>query len=170
MVKASVAPTKRHFLKLSIVGVGGLFAAWNGCEKKRYDTLTLLQKDLFPDIGDSVSIEAVNAREYASYILHHPRINDDEKKFIKNALVWLDEEAKWSFGKQYAELETKQRNEVLEQIAKTSWGESLIETVLTYIFEALLGDPVYGINKNEVGWKWLKYQAGLPRPYEAFEF
>ena len=33
-----------------------------------------------------------------------------------------------------------------------------------YLLEALLADPVYGGNTDEVGWKWLGYTAGFPRP------
>ena len=76
----------------------------------------------------------------------------------------MDEEAKRLFGASYMQLSSKSRQEVLAFVAKTQWGESFIETILTYLFEALLGDPIYGINKDEVGWKWLHHTPGLPRP------
>ena len=155
---------KRSFLKLALLGVGiaSLYSfSWS---KVHTDTLALLQEDLFPDINQKLNTRTINARAYLSYILHHPRVSDDDKRFVKRGVVWMDEEAKRLFGASYMQLSSKRRQEVLAFVAKTQWGESFIETILTYLFEALLGDPVYGINKDEVGWKWLHHTPGLPRP------
>ncbi len=155
---------KRSFLKLALLGVGiaSLYSfSWS---KVHTDTLALLQEDLFPDINQKLNTRTINARAYLSYILHHPRVSDDDKRFVKRGVVWMDEEAKRLFGASYMQLSSKRRQEVLASVAKTQWGESFIETILTYLFEALLGDPVYGINKDEVGWKWLHHTPGLPRP------
>ena len=155
---------KRSFLKLALLGVGiaSLYSfSWS---KVHTDTLALLQEDLFPDISQKLNTRTINARAYLSYILHHPRVSDDDKRFVKRGVVWMDEEAKRLFGDSYMQLSSKRRQEVLASVAKTQWGESFIETILTYLFEALLGDPVYGINKDEVGWKWLHHTPGLPRP------
>jgi hypothetical protein len=35
--------------------------------------------------------------------------------------------------------------------------------MMRYIFEAMLGDPIYGANKHEAGWKWLAFEGGKPR-------
>ena len=155
---------KRSFLKLALLGAGiaSLYSfSWS---KVHTDTLALLQEDLFPDINEKLNTRTINARAYLSYILHHPRVSDDDKRFVKRGVVWMDEEAKRLFGASYMQLSSKRRQEVLAFVAKTQWGESFIEMILTYLFEALLGDPVYGINKDEVGWKWLHHTPGLPRP------
>jgi gluconate 2-dehydrogenase gamma chain len=36
--------------------------------------------------------------------------------------------------------------------------------MLTFIFEAMISDPIYGFNKDEIGQKWLQHNAGFPRP------
>jgi len=36
--------------------------------------------------------------------------------------------------------------------------------MLTLIFEALLLDPIYGVNTNNIGWNWLNHDPGVPRP------
>lgn len=155
---------KRNFLLFALASASTLPMYRYLPRREHVDTLALFQKDLFPDINTTLTTETINARGYISYILHHPRVSKEDKKFIKNGLRWLDEEAKALFGVAYGKLEAKPRQKVLASIAKTEWGERYIEAILTYIFEALLGDPVYGINKNEVGWKWLHYIPGFPRP------
>ena len=164
MAQASVEASKRSFLKLALLGAGVASAYSFSWSKAKADTFALLQEDLFPDIDEKLNIRTINARSYLSYILHHPRVSDDDKEFMRNGVGWLDEEAQELFQANYSELSDKKRQKVLESIAKTDWGESFIETILTYIFESLLGDPVYGINKEEVGWKWVHHTPGLPRP------
>ena len=169
MVRVSVAliKQKRNFLILTLASAGG-FSLYRFLPiRDEVDTLALVQKDLFPDIDSTLNTQTINARGYISYILHHPRVLQEDKKFIKNALRWLDEEARTLFDLDYGKLEADKRQKVLETIAQTEWGESFIETILTYIFESLLGDPIYGINKNEVGWKWVNHIPGLPRPIVA---
>ncbi len=156
---------KRSFLKLALLGVGvaSLYSfSWN---KTEVDTLSLLQEDLFPDLSDSLNVRTINARSYLTYILHHRKVSNKNKRFIKKGVVWLNQEADTLFGKSYGFLPSSSRQKVLESIAKTEWGESFIETILTYLFEALLGDPIYGINKNKAGWKWVHHTPGLPRPW-----
>ena len=164
MALVSVEASKRSFLKLALLGAGIAFVYSSSWSKEKADTFALLQEDLFPDIDAQLNTRNINARAYLTYILHHPRVLDEEKHFIKKGVVWLDEESRDLFGKEYVELSILKRQKVLASIAKTQWGESFIETILTYLFEALLGDPVYGINKDEVGWKWVHHTPGLPRP------
>ena len=134
-----------------------------------YDNLLILQEDLFPNIERfNISIKGINAKEYLAYILHHKKISQNEKKFIKDGFKILN---RYSIKLQkdlYYKLPKDKRDKVLKYISKTKWGKDFIETILTYILEALLGDPIYGINTNEVGWKWLNHQPGVPRPIKAY--
>ena len=126
--------------------------------------LKVIQTDLFPQ--DAVS--NANAYRYLSVILNHSRVTDEDKQYLKNTTRWVNEEAQKEYKMHYVELTPKQRQNILKVIAKESWGRSVIKTVLIYIMEASLGDPIYGINKNESGWKWLSHEPGFPRPKEAY--
>lgn len=101
-------------------------------------------------------------------ILHHSRVTPEEKTFLKNGVKWLNEAAVEIYQTMYAELRPSQRQAILHTIAKTQWGENWIYNMHTYILEAMLGDPIYGGNNNQAGWKWLNFQGGLPRPTKAF--
>lgn len=127
-------------------------------------TLSIVQEDLFP----KEMITSSNAYPYISNIFKHSRVSAEDKQFLRNGTKWLNEEAVRQYKQVYTKLSSKERQNILEQIAQESWGESWIKTVLSYILEATLGDPIYGINKNESGWKWLNHTSGLPRPKEKY--
>jgi len=128
------------------------------------ETVFVLQEDLFPQSTGVPTKKQINAKSYLSLILNHPRVTDSDKKFIKNGIRWLNEEAVDKYKKIYIRLTPSQRQDILNEISLTSWGEDFIADILKYIFEAMLGDPIYGINKDESGWKWLNHRPGLPRP------
>jgi len=131
-------------------------------------TISVLQEDLFPQTTKVPTNKQINAKTYLRLILNHSRVSESDKKFIKNGVKWLNEEAISKYKKIYVKLSQFQREDILKDISLTSWGESFIDTILRYIFEAMLGDPIYGINKDESGWKWLNHKTGLPRPKEAY--
>ena len=126
-------------------------------------TLSLVQEDLFPH----AKILGANAFEYTAIIFNHTLVSTSDKKYLKKGVKWINEESVTHYKKLYTKLNQKERQNILKIISKERWGESWIETVMTYIMEAMLGDPIYGINKNEAGWKWLNHVSGLPRPKEA---
>lgn len=127
-------------------------------------TLAFLQEDVFPQ----EMIHSSNAFSYISIIFKHSRVSAADKLYLRNGTKWLNEEAVSNYGKVYTKLSSEKRQIILEKIAKEDWGESWIKIVLGYILEATLGDPIYGINKKESGWKWLGHESGLPRPKEMF--
>ena len=130
------------------------------------DTLSLAQKDLYGDSKEAPSFDKLNAKAYLSLILTHTRVDEDIKKFITNGAIWLDEEADLLYKKKYTLLNYEERQKTLASIAKVEWGENWIHTMLGFIYESVLGDTIYGVNKNESGWKWLNHESGLPRPKE----
>lgn len=127
-------------------------------------TLAVVQADLFPQ----EMISSSNALAYIGLVFKHSRVSADDKQFLRNGTKWLHEEAVNTYNEVYTKLSSEQRQNILQKIAKESWGESWIKRVLSYILEATLGDPIYGINKNAMGWKWLEYESGLPRPKEMY--
>ena len=159
-------PSRRKFLKKSLfissalaLSSQELFALTTPLQ-----TLKIVQIDLFPQ----EMIENANAFAYITLVLKHSRITQDNKQFLLNGAKWLNEEALNRFKKSYIQLSSAERQALLKIIALESWGENWIKIVLKYILEATLGDPVYGVNKSEFGWKWLSFEAGQPRPKETF--
>ena len=154
--------SRRTFFQTAFLGTSLLFISGKGvfASVTPLQTLELVQVDLFPQ----TMVENANAFAYLSVILKHSHISNENKQFLRNGTRWLNEEAVKEYKEVYTKLNKHQRQNILKIIAKESWGRSWIKTVLTYIMEATLGDPIYGINKNETGWKWLEHESGLPRP------
>lgn len=128
------------------------------------ETIEVVQDDLFPKAKEL----GISTSSYITIVLRHSHINDSDKLFLKNGAKWLNESAVELYHSSYIKLSSDKRQEVLKSISKSNWGESWIETMMSYIFEAMLGDPVYGSNKAEAGWKWLEFRGGLPRPKKAY--
>ena len=151
---------KKSFLSTAVLVMAGdkLFGAITP-----FETLVVVQEDLFPYAKELGS----NASAYISLILNHSRVTDKEKAFIRNGVQWLNEEAILQYKKLYTQLSPVNRQNILHTISNEKWGERWLYTLLTYTMEAMLGDPIYGINKNESGWKWLNFAAGIPRPTKA---
>ena len=127
------------------------------------ETIELAQADLFPKAREL----GINTFVYMSIVLNHSRITDEDKEFIKNGVKWLNEESVSKYKMTYTKLTSPQRQNILKIISQERWGDSWINEMLTYSLEAMLSDPIYTANKNEAGWKWLKFQGGLPHPKKA---
>ncbi len=129
-----------------------------------WKTIDAVQNHLFPSETDSPGAEEINAMTYLQNAIASPMIEKDEKEFIMNGVKWLNDLSLEKQGAVFTQLPYSQRTEILHQITKTKAGRKWISKLLTYIFEALLSDPVYGGNPAGIGWKWLNHHPGFPRP------
>ena len=158
--------TRRKFLQYGFLSTS--IVLFDGCTlfgvTTPYKTLSVLQYDLVPKAQEL----ELDVNSYIHTVLRHSRISKSDKVFLKNGVKWLNEESIQRYHKEYTKLTTHQRQEILNTIAQTGWGEDFLYDVIGYTFEAMLGDPIYGVNKNEKGWRWLHFTGGLPRPKEAF--
>lgn len=144
--------------------------------KQPWLTLSAVQEHLFPRTGKikntqtsndfSPGAKDINAIGYLYTMLHTPNADRDERKFILKGVSWLDDIANTMSNKPFIKLNGNDRERVLKKISASETGETWLSTLLRYVFEALLTDPVYGGNTNSMGWQWLEHQPGFPRPSE----
>lgn len=127
-------------------------------------TLAVVQEHLFPPETDSPGAKEIKAIEYLRNVIADPAIDPDEKEFIMKGVKWLDDLALERHKAVFVRLPQLQQSTLLQQITKTTSGKNWISKLLSYLFEALLSDPVYGGNPHGIGWKWLGHQPGYPRP------
>lgn len=162
----SLLNSRRLFFKNSLFGTTILIMS--GCDffalVTPKETIVSVQKDLFPFANELNS----NFSAYFSTVLNHSKISDTQKTTIIYGVKMLNETSVKEYRQLYIKLSSIQREAVLKKISKEKWGESWIESILAYTMEAVLGDPIYGVNKNEAGWKWLNHTSGLPRPKVAY--
>lgn len=133
-----------------------------------FQTIALVQQDLFPGENTVPSAARLNALNYLGGVLDDPYVEETDKAFINNGATWLNEAAQTQFGKTYYHLNQSQRQDLLSHVTDTIWGDNWLWTIMAYLFEAMLGDPVYGANTGQAGWSWLKLEPGYPRPQQPY--
>lgn len=158
--------TRRNFLKSAFIGSGILltYGVVTLREESSLQMIQLVQEDLFPHAKSL----GIRTDLYLALIFDHSRVYEKEKEFLRNGVQWLSKEALKMYQKSYVNLSKNQREDVLHSIAKEKWGKQWINKMLTYIMEATFSDRVYGVCKNEAGTAWLHFEAGVPRPKEAY--
>jgi len=132
--------------------------------EKEWHILKIVQEHLFPSEPDSPGAGDVNAAAYVQWVLMDTLLDKREQNFLKNGLTDLDKEAQERWGKAFLDMLPENQEKLLQHIESHDWGDSWLSVMLMYIFEALLSDPVYGANNDGIGWEWLNFTAGQPRP------
>ncbi len=129
-----------------------------------WPVIAAVQQHLFPAEKDAPGAAEINAPAYLQFVVSDRTLDADEREFILQGTRWLQDITEKKYKTAFIELDYEKREQVLRHIASSSAGENWLSTLLLYIFEALLTDPVYGGNKNQAGWKWLQHTPGFPRP------
>ena len=128
-------------------------------------TVSAVQEHLFPKGPDAPGAADLNAAAYLEWAITASTAEADTRNTIVNGIGRLQDATRERFGAPFASLNHEQKEQVLRYLAdKTRWGRAWLSLLLTYIFEALLSDPAYGGNPDEIGWRWLQHQPGYPRP------
>jgi len=170
---------RRLFLKTMLAGaVLTQVPWWTSCKQEtknaktfvfsnhQLEILNLVQDFLFPLDGNGPGASEIKAAEYLQWVVLDPEMDKEEIDYIFNGIKWVEETAQEEKNSSFLQLKEKEQEEILVFIAAQSWGESWYSVLLTFIFEALLSDPIYGSNPDNIGWKWLNHNPGNPRPDE----
>ncbi len=132
--------------------------------RQHWQIISAVQAQLLPAEPDSPGASDINALAYLYEVLADPRLDPVDRDFVKEGVLQLEEVARDMQGQGFLTLSSTQRETVLRRLETTSKGEQWIVTLLEYILEALLTDPVYGGNPGGIGWAWLGHHPGFPRP------
>jgi gluconate 2-dehydrogenase gamma chain len=127
-------------------------------------TFAATQQRLLPDDGDGPDAKSINATRYLKFVLDAPDTDPADRKFILDGVDWLNRLAISRYTGVFANCEPAEQDSLLHEITRSQAGERWLSFLLTYLIEALLSDPVYGGNPDAIGWKWLQYTPGFPRP------
>jgi len=127
--------------------------------------LRAVQEHLFPGDPDSPGAADINATAYLEWAITAPGIDPDTRNTIVNGIGRMQDASRERFDVLFDSLNHEQREQLLRYLAdKTRWGRAWLSLLMYYLFEALLSDPVYGGNPDEIGWRWLEHQPGFPSP------
>jgi gluconate 2-dehydrogenase gamma chain len=129
-----------------------------------WPVIDAVQQHLFPAETDAPGAREINALGYLQFVITDDTLDTDSREFIKKGVAWLQDMTYQMHKTSFVNLDEKDREKVLRKIAGSEAGENWLSTLLLYIVEALLTDPVYGGNTQQLGWKWLQHVPGFPRP------
>lgn len=133
-------------------------------KKEPWLTLAAVFEHLLPPGSDTPGASDINVIQYMYLALQNPDGDMDDKEFIEKGIGWLNDLSKSELQKPFMQLSVDNKESLLRKIEKSRAGERWLSKLFNYLIEALLADPVYGGNKDERGWRWLKHQAGFPAP------
>ncbi len=133
-----------------------------------WKTLDATLMHLLPDsplsASNGPSAKDINALAYLHQVMTVQPTEQAEKDFIFKGVGWLNGFANTEYKKTFVELNMSEKERLLTGISRSRAGENWLNTLLNYIFEAMLSPPAYGGNPNGIGWQWLDHQAGFPLP------
>ena len=127
-------------------------------------SIAAVQEHLFPATKDSPGAEDIQALSFLQNMMNAPDISESERSLITNGAGWLNDLSMTKFQHKFIQLNESDREKILRQIEQSRAGSRWLSLLMNYLIESLLSDPVYGGNKNGIGWKWLEHQAGYPTP------
>jgi len=171
---------RRHFLKAA-AGMGALaslptFAISATGQSSLNNLLTKLVKtdpwltldatlnQLLPSSETGPSAIDIKATAYLYQVMTVQPTEPEEKEFILKGVGWLNGYANSQKSADFAELNFADKEQLLRGISQSRAGQNWLNTLLGYIFQAMLSPPSYGGNPDGTGWQWLEHQAGFPLP------
>jgi len=159
--------TRRVFIISSLATGTALFLLPQGHKANikiaPFKVVEKVQAILFPKNSNAPSADKFGATNYLLMISSHP-------SFLKDDLLFLQRGAKELIKQEpkFLTMNFQEQSDVIDDFAKTKIGRNWLSILLYYTIEALLSDPIYGGNKNELGWKWLNHHTGKPQPKTKF--
>jgi len=129
-----------------------------------WPVIDAVQQHLFPAEATAPGAREINALSYLQFVVTDTTLDAEDREFVTKGAAWLEDMAHQMRKTSFINLDEKDREAVLRRIAASESGENWLATLMLYIVEALLTDPVYGGNTNQLGWQWLAHVPGFPRP------
>ena len=159
--------SRRSFIASSILAGTALALLPQGCKShidiEPFKVIEAVQNLLFPKGLDAPYASDFGATAYLANVASHSSFVASDLRFLKRGAQELMDE-----NNNFLTKSIKEQNEILEDFSDSRLGANWISFLLFFTLEALLSDPIYGGNKNELGWKWLGHNAGQPRPQKPF--
>lgn len=120
--------------------------------------LDVIYEILFPKTANMPSSKEFGALEFLIKNISHKSFEDYDKTFIIQGCE--------DFLRSFPDfLIINKQKQIIESIVNTNdYAQSWISKLIYYGFEAMLGDPIYGGNRNKIAWSSINHSIGYPRP------
>ncbi len=129
-----------------------------------WSIIAAVQNHLFPSDELSPGAVEIHALRYLHDFLANPATDPNDIEFILSGSRSLQQFAEKNHAIPFTQLSIDEREALLRQFEKQPEGRRWLISLLNYVLESLLTDPIYGGNPDGIGWQWLEHRAGEPRP------
>ncbi len=146
----------------AVSSASAFFGFFGSKKEDKWRLLQSMQNHLFPKNDRFPDAETVASVRFLKMVSRDDSFDRDDLSFIFEGVEKLREMG-WK-----SMLNKDEKEMLMQKFSETTFGENWISLVLNYTFEALLGDPIYGGNVHEKGWKSLQHHPGNPRPKVPF--
>lgn len=119
---------------------------------------------LFPDDGNGPGAIQLKADHYFLWTLNDSHLDPFTHSFFLDNLIKLNEEAIQLYDSNFHELNRSLQEDFIAKLSTINWSKNWLSRLLTLIFETLFLDSQYGVNPKNIGWDWLDFYPGYPRP------
>lgn len=154
---------RRKFIKFATVTTLALYSNTSIAKNFSNDTLDVLDnvlEILFPKTNQMPSSKEFGALNFLVLNINHKTFDDDDRTLVINGA----KDFLRSFP-DFLTLSKKEKTIIIFDIANSNdYAQSWLSKLIYYGIEALLGDPIYGGNKNQIGWSSVKHNIGYPQP------
>lgn len=127
-------------------------------------TLDATLTQLLPASETGPSASDIRATQYLYQVMTVQPTESEEKEFILKGVGWLNGYAQSEKSARFIELSFAEKEQLLKGISKSKAGRNWLNTLIGYIYQAMLAPESYGGNPKGIGWQWLEHQAGFPLP------
>ena len=157
---------RRNFLILgSIFGLSSALKA-KGADRFTQEfkeveaTIAAVQEHMFPEGSKLPSAKAMNATQFLFQTVAHKTYDRDIRAFVIEGAKELQSREKGKF----TSMNTEEKERALRSYEKSGYGRNWLSRIMTLTMEGMFGDPIYGSNVKESGWRALQSFGGQPRP------
>jgi len=141
-------------------------------DAREYGTLKAICARIIPSDQDPGATEAGVAAFVDAQLRHEPVRSFH--RMLRLGMRQLDTICRRHHRRSFVDLTEKQQDEMLRRLQRNRQlggrfnGESFMRTLIGLTLEGFLGDPIYGGNRDRVGWRMIGFvpqQPGPRRPY-----
>jgi len=127
-------------------------------------TIAAVQEHMFPSGSKLPSAKAMNATQFLFETVTHQSFDRDIRRFVLEGAKELESREKGRF----ALMSHQEKEKALRSYEETTYGKSWLSRIMILTIEGMFGDPIYGSNTKEAGWKSINAYGGLPRPHTRY--
>ena len=128
------------------------------------ETIAAVQEHMFPEGSALPSAREMNTIGFLYETVSHKTYDRDIRAFVIEGARELQQREKGRF----AAMSPQEKEKALRTYEESSYGSNWLSRIMTLTMEGMFGDPIYGSNVKEAGWKTLHSFGGQPRPHSRY--